>query len=358
MPDRTRIDPSLWCPLCAAGNCPERCEEGCHHVCDIEALWRLAAAALHDRLYGYPVGDHRAGLQWDEAQALAGLVLHAIPDGWSKADGEWRPLRTLRSRLLFVLRPRRCADVLSTRARAMRRKGSYLPAPEGDLEQDDSSKTLIHLDTSVRPGGIDCLFLEDLGDDELDGLACVECGRRGDPMVPIAQGPRGQVFACEYGCCGRGPGYTEPPLDWDPDKSACMCGGVGSACTCCRNCGAPMSAADWASATAAPRSSTPTPPGARAGTAPRPGVPMTDSPEKRLAGERASSGRVCRPRCAGDEAASVCSRRQGNPSDTMAPWRIQDAEACLAGEEVLEPAGGDIPVEGEVWRQVNGGFTL
>jgi hypothetical protein len=25
---------------------------------------------------------------------------------------------------------------------------------------------------------------------------------------------------------------------------------------------------------------------------------------------------------------------------------------------VLEPAGGDIPAEGEVWRQANGGFTL
>lgn len=85
---------------------------------------------------------------------------------------------------------------------------------------------------------------------------------------------------------------------------------------------------------------------------------MTDSPEKRLAGETASSRRVCCSRCAGDEAASVCSRRQGNPSATTAPWRIQDAEACLAGEAVLEPAAGDIPVEGEVWRQANGGFTL
>ncbi len=119
MPDRTRTDPSLWCPPCAAGNCPQRCEEGCHHVCDIEALWRLAAAALHDRLYGYPVGDHREGPQWDEAQALAGLVLHAIPEGWAKTDGEWRPQRNLGSRLRFVLHARRCADLLSTWARAM-----------------------------------------------------------------------------------------------------------------------------------------------------------------------------------------------------------------------------------------------
>ena len=239
MPDRTRTDPSLWCPPCAAGNCPERCEEGCHHVCDIEALWRLAAAALHDRLYGYPVGDHREGPQWDEAQALAGLVLHAIPEGWAKTDGEWRPQRNPDSGLRFVLHARRCAGLLSTWARAMHRKGSHLPALEGELEHQDSSrKTLIHLDASVRPGGMDGLFLEDLSDDELNGLACVGCGRRGDPMVPVAQGPRGQLFACEHGC-GQGPGYTEPPLDWDPDKCACMCGGVGSACTCCQNCGAP-----------------------------------------------------------------------------------------------------------------------
>jgi hypothetical protein len=240
VPDRTGTDPRYWCPPCAAGNCPERCEEGCHHVCDIEALWGLAAAALHDRLYGYPVGDHREGPQWDEAQALAGLILHAISDGWAKVGGEWRPQRSLGSRLRFVLHARRCADLLSTWARALHRKGSHLAAPEGELEQDDCSrKTLIHLDTSVRPGGIDRLFLEDLGDDELDGLACVDCGRRGDPMVPVAQGPRGRLFACEHGC-GQGPGYTESPLDWDPDTEPCStCRGVGSACTCCQNCGAP-----------------------------------------------------------------------------------------------------------------------
>ena len=28
--------------------------------------------------------------------------------------------------------------------------------------------------------------------------------------------------------------------DWDPDKDACLtCGGVGSDCTCCQNCGTP-----------------------------------------------------------------------------------------------------------------------
>src|SRR2546426_2143656 len=119
-----------------------------------------------------------------------------------------------------------------------------------------------------------------------------------------------------------------------------------------------MSAADSASATAAPRSSTPTLPGARAGTAPRTGAPMADSPEKPLAGDTASSGRPCCPRCAGDEAAPRGSVCHGTRSATTALWRIRDAQACLSGEAVLEPAAGDIPVEGEVWRQANGGFTL
>ena len=85
---------------------------------------------------------------------------------------------------------------------------------------------------------------------------------------------------------------------------------------------------------------------------------MTDSPEKRLAGETASSGRPCCPRCAGDEAAPPCSACHGTRSGSAVPWRIQDAQACLSGEAVLEPAPGDIPVEGEVWQQARGGFTL
>jgi len=85
---------------------------------------------------------------------------------------------------------------------------------------------------------------------------------------------------------------------------------------------------------------------------------MADSPEKPLAGDTASSGRPCCPRCAGDEAVPPGSPCQRKPSATTAPWRIQDAQACLSGEAVLEPAAGDIPVEGEVWRQANGGFTL
>ena len=85
---------------------------------------------------------------------------------------------------------------------------------------------------------------------------------------------------------------------------------------------------------------------------------MADSPGKPLAGDTASSGRVCCPRGADDEAASPRSRCHATRSATPAPWRIQDAQACLAGEAVLEPAAGDIPVEGEVWRQANGGFTL
>jgi hypothetical protein len=85
---------------------------------------------------------------------------------------------------------------------------------------------------------------------------------------------------------------------------------------------------------------------------------MAESPEKRLAGETASSGAVCCPACAGDEAVPPGSTCQKKPSATTAPWRIRDAQACLAGEAVLEPATGDIPVEGEVWRQANGGFTL
>jgi hypothetical protein len=32
-------------------------------------------------------------------------------------------------------------------------------------------------------------------DDQLDGLACVDCGERGGPMVPLPEdGPRGQLF--------------------------------------------------------------------------------------------------------------------------------------------------------------------
>ena len=85
---------------------------------------------------------------------------------------------------------------------------------------------------------------------------------------------------------------------------------------------------------------------------------MADSPEKRLAGETASSGRLCCPACAGDEATPPGSACHETQPATTAPWRIRDAQACLAGEVVLEPATGDIPVEGEVWRQANGGFTL
>lgn len=84
---------------------------------------------------------------------------------------------------------------------------------------------------------------------------------------------------------------------------------------------------------------------------------MTDSPEMRFAAETASSGRVCCPRCAGDEAASRSTWHGTRPA-TPAPWRIQDAQACLVGEAVLELTAGDIPVDGEVWRQANGGFTL
>jgi len=85
---------------------------------------------------------------------------------------------------------------------------------------------------------------------------------------------------------------------------------------------------------------------------------MADCPEKSLAGDTASSGRLCCPRCAGDEAAPRASACHGTRSAAATPWRIQDAQACLSGEAVLEPAAGDIPVEGEVWRQANGGFTL
>ena len=40
------------------------------------------------------------------------------------------------------------------------------------------------------------------------------------------------------------------------------------------------------------------------------------------------------------------------------PSRIRDAQACTAGETVLESATGDAPVKGEVWRQAHGGVTL
>lgn len=51
------------------------------------------------------------------------------------------------------------------------------------------------------------VFLEDLDDDELDGLACVECGCQASELVCVAQGPHGPLFACRGGC----PDYTEPP---------------------------------------------------------------------------------------------------------------------------------------------------
>lgn len=35
-----------------------------------------------------------------------------------------------------------------------------------------------------------------LTDAQLDGHACVVCGRFDGPMVPVADGPRGQLFAC------------------------------------------------------------------------------------------------------------------------------------------------------------------
>ncbi|MEA2566361.1 MAG: hypothetical protein QOD49_1538 [Actinomycetota bacterium] len=85
---------------------------------------------------------------------------------------------------------------------------------------------------------------------------------------------------------------------------------------------------------------------------------MAESPEKPLPGETASSGAVCCPRCAADEGAPPGSTCHGARSAATAPWRIQDAQACLAGEAVLKPAAGDIPVEGEVWQQARGGFTL
>jgi len=85
---------------------------------------------------------------------------------------------------------------------------------------------------------------------------------------------------------------------------------------------------------------------------------VADSPEKPLAGATVSSGSQCCPRFASDEAAPRGSACHGTRSATTAPWRIQDAQACLSGEAVLEPAAGDIPVEGEVWQQARGGFTL
>ena len=44
-----------------------------------------------------------------------------------------------------------------------------------------------------------------LTDDQLEGLACVRCGRQLDepsspPSVPIGTGARGQVFACSPSC--------------------------------------------------------------------------------------------------------------------------------------------------------------
>jgi hypothetical protein len=38
------------------------------------------------------------------------------------------------------------------------------------------------------------LSLPDYDDAELDGLACVRCGRVGGPMDPIADGPRGPLY--------------------------------------------------------------------------------------------------------------------------------------------------------------------
>jgi hypothetical protein len=38
--------------------------------------------------------------------------------------------------------------------------------------------------------------MSDLTDAQLDGLACVVCGSFDRPMVPVGNGPRGQLFAC------------------------------------------------------------------------------------------------------------------------------------------------------------------
>jgi hypothetical protein len=34
----------------------------------------------------------------------------------------------------------------------------------------------------------------DLSAEQLDGTACIWCGRRGGHMMPVGHGPRGQVF--------------------------------------------------------------------------------------------------------------------------------------------------------------------
>ncbi|MFD8558219.1 hypothetical protein ACFV1N_13140 [Streptosporangium canum] len=36
--------------------------------------------------------------------------------------------------------------------------------------------------------------------DQLDGVACIRCGRTDTPMVPAGSGPRGQLFTCSPTC--------------------------------------------------------------------------------------------------------------------------------------------------------------
>jgi hypothetical protein len=63
--------------------------------------------------------------------------------------------------------------------------------------------------------------------EQLDGLACSACGRRGGPLVPIGHGPQGQLFVCEGACSpshppGRGDVLpqetTMTPTQTPPEK--------------------------------------------------------------------------------------------------------------------------------------------
>jgi hypothetical protein len=44
------------------------------------------------------------------------------------------------------------------------------------------------------------IHCDDLNDEQLDGIACVLCGRTDGAMTPTGTGPRGQLFAHVPNC--------------------------------------------------------------------------------------------------------------------------------------------------------------
>jgi hypothetical protein len=104
-----------------------------------------------------------------------------------------------------------------------------------------------------------------------------------------------------------------------------ICGGVGSGCSCCQNCGAPHGRGPFGFCNRCAPFFDPHGPGCSCG----------DCPEDWL----------------GQEMTLAI-----EPVST-AFLRIREAEVCAAGEPVIEPSACVIPSEGQVWRQTHDGVT-